>query len=288
MIIVTGANGKLGRGVVDGLLERVAPDQIVACVRDPGKAGALAGRGVAVRHGDFAAPNTLAAAFAGARQVLITSVDCFGAEARALHRTAIEAAATAGASRILYTSHMGARPDSAFADHCAAEDDLAASSTAFTSLRHGFYAESAFHLIGRGFEAGEIRAPEDGPVSWTARADLAQADAVVLALEGRLNGVSPPLTAMEAFTMADLAAIASEATGRTIKRTVVADAQWVDEQTAQGLPTHLAHALLAMYRAARRGELAATDPLLGTLLGRTPQTMRDVLMSTLGPRSHAA
>lgn len=284
MIVVTGGNGKLGRGVIDALLAGGAAGRVAACVRDPAQAGELAARGVQVRTADFGKPASLAAAFADAQQILITSVDQFGEAARQLHRNAIEAAARAGAGRILYTGHMGARPDSAFADHCAAEAVLAGTGTPFTALRHGFYAESAFHLIGRGFDTGEIRAPEDGPVSWTARSDLAAGDAAILALDGQHDGVTPPLTALEAFTMADLAAIASEATGRAIKRTVVPDTQWLDEQVAAGIPVHLAHALLAMYRSARRGELAETHPLLSTLLGRPPLTMRQVLIATLAPR----
>ena len=283
MIVVTGANGQLGRGVIDGLLSRMPADRIVASVRDAAKAAVLAEKGVQVRAGDFAKPDELAKAFKGASQVLVVSVDRLGEPGRRLHRTAIKAARAAGARRVLYTSHMGARADSVLNDHCAAEAVLAEAGAPFSSLRHGFYAESAFYLIGRGFEAGEIRAPEDGPVSWTARADLAEADAVVLAEEGRLDGVSPPLTAPEAFSMADLAAIASELTGREVRRVVVSDEDWRDAKVAEGAPAPMADALLAMFRAARRGDFAAVDPTLETLLGRRPQTMRDVLAATLKP-----
>jgi len=218
MIVVTGANGQLGRAVVQGLLTRLSADRIVASVRDPAKATELAERGAHVRAGDFAEPNRLAAAFAGATQVLVVSVDKLGEKALQLHHAAIEAAHAAGARRVLYTSHVGARGDSPFApapDHAATEAFLAEGGVPFTSLRHGFYAESALHLIGHGLQTGEIHAPEDGPVSWTTRADLAEADAILLAEEGRLDGITPPLTAPEAFTMADLAAIASELTGAT-------------------------------------------------------------------------
>ena len=281
MIVVTGAGGQLGRGVVEGLLTRVPAERIVASVRDPAGLAALARRGVQVRAGDFARPEALVAAFEGASQVLVVSVDQFGEEARRLHRAAIEAARAAGARRVLYTSHMGARPGSAFADHAAAEAVLAGTGAPFTSLRHGFYAESALHLIGRGFETGEIRAPEDGPVSWTARGDLAEADAAVLAAEGRLDGITPPLAAPEAFTMADIAAIASDLTGREIRRVVVPDDEWRDATLAQGVPAPFADALLGMYRSARAGELAATDGTLETLLGRRPRTMRGVLAAAL-------
>ncbi len=284
MIVVTGATGQLGRAVVEGLLTRLPADRIVASVRDPAKATALAERGVHVRAGDFAKPDNLAAAFAGAEQVLVVSVDKLGETALRLHHAAIEAARTAGARRVLYTSHMGARTDSPFApapDHAATEAFLAKGGAPFTSLRHGFYAESALHLIGHGLQAGEIRAPEDGPVSWTTRADLAEADAILLAEEGRLDGITPPLTATEAFTMADLAAIASELTGREIKRVNLPDDEWHDATVAQGAPAPMADMLLGMYRAARRGDFAAVDPTLEALLGRRPQTMRDVLAATL-------
>ena len=283
MIVVTGANGQLGRAVVDRLLPRRSASDIVATVRDPAKATALAQRGVAVRRGDFAEPDSLATAFAGASQVLVVSVDKLGERARRLHRAAIDAARAAGARRVLYTSHMGTHGDSVFVDHHATETILAEAGLPFTSLRHGFYAESALHLIGAGFDTGEIRVPEDGPVSWTARADLAEADAILLDEEGRLDGITPPLTAPEAFTMAELAAFASERIGRDIKHVVVPDGQWRDAKVAAGAPEPMADALLGMYRAARRGDFAATGPTLETLLGRRPQTMRDVLAGVLKP-----
>jgi uncharacterized protein YbjT (DUF2867 family) len=242
-------------------------------------------RGVRVRRGDFDDPATLAKAFDGAEQVLVVSVNQLGEPGRRLNRAAIEAAYAAGARRVLYTSHMGARVGSLFppaATHAATEAVLVETGKPFTSLRHGFYAESALHLIGRGWlEAGEIRVPEDGPVSWTARADLAEADAIVLAEEGRLDGITPPLTAPEAITMEDVAAVASDVAGREIRHVVVSDAQWRDTKIAQGVPAPMAEALLGMWRAARRGDFAATGPTLQTLLGRRPRTMRDVLAATL-------
>ncbi len=280
MIVVTGANGHLGRAVVERLLDLLPADRIVASVRDPAKATTLTQRGVHVRAGDFARPDGLTTAFAGAEQVLVVSPDQLGETGRRLSRTAIEVARVAGARRVLYTSHMGTHASSPFNDHAAIEAFLAETGMKFTSLRHGFYAESAFYLIGRGFETGEIRAPEDGPVSWTARADLAEADAIVLAEEGRLDGITPKLTAPEAFTMAALAAIASEMTGREIKRVIVSDEAWLEAKVAEGAPKPMAEILLGAYRAARRGDFAAVDPTLQTLLGRRPQTMRDVLAAT--------
>lgn len=279
MIVVTGATGHLGRGIVENLLGRIAASEIVASVRDPGKAAGLAAQGVAVRAGDFADAPSLEAVFRGADQVLIVSADKLGDEALNLHRNAIVAACAAGARRILYTSHMGARAGSPFlpADqHAGTEADLAASGVAYTSLRHGFYAESCLHMIGDGLRNGELRTPEDGLISWTARADLAEADAAILA-GGGWDGVTPPLTAGEAVTMAEIAAIASDLFGREVRHVTVTDEAWRDTKIAAGMPAIYADMLLGTFRAARHGDFAATDPALEALLGRAPKTIRDVL-----------
>ena len=284
MIVVTGATGQLGRGVVEALLARLPAGDIAVSVRDPAKSADVAERGVQVRRGDFADPTSLGAAFEGAEKVLLISVDKLGEEALRLHRDAIAAAKDAGARRILYTSHMGARHGSPFApadQHARTEDDLAASGLAFTALRHGFYAESCLQMIGDGLKAGELRVPADGPVSWTARADLAEADAAILAGNGATNGITPPLTAADAVTMADIAVIASEVSGREIRHVTVTDDAWRDARVAAGMPPFYAEMLLGTFRAARRGDFAAVDPTLGELLGRPPRGLRDVLAAFL-------
>jgi len=283
MIVVTGATGQLGRGVIDALLAHTPEASIVASVRNTAKADDLAGRGVAVRHGDFANSQSLAGAFAGADRLLLISVDKLGDEALRLHRRAIEAAGNAGVRQLLYTSHMGAQHGSLFApakQHARTEDDLAASGIPFTALRHGFYAESCLQMIGEGLALGELRVPEDGPVSWTARADLAEADAAIL-IDGRPNGITPPLTAAEAVSMAEIAAIASEVSGRTIRHVVISDAAWRDARIAAGMPEIYAEMLLGTFSAARRGDFAATDPTLERLIGRPPKSMREVLAAAL-------
>jgi hypothetical protein len=47
----------------------------------------------------------------------------------------------------------------------------------------------------------------------------------------------------------------------------------------------MARFLLGMYDAARQGFFAGVDPLLGTLLGRPPRTVRDLLAESATGRS---
>ncbi|WP_329048402.1 NAD(P)H-binding protein [Amycolatopsis sp. NBC_01488] len=280
MIVITGGSGKLGSQVVERLLRRVPAEQVGVSVREPGRATGLAERGVRVRRGDFADPDSLASAFEGATQVLVVSTDETGEEARRHHAAAIDAARDAGAKRVLYTSHQAAAGDSLFApmsDHAAAERHLAAAGPAFTALRNGFYAATVPLLLGQARETGELVAPADGPVSWTAHADLAEAAAVVLADEGRFDGPTPPLTAPVALDLEDVAGLLSGSTGRTIRRVVADDDEWVAGLTAHGVPEGQAAMLLGMFRAARRGEFATTGSDLEDLLGRPATPLRAIL-----------
>ena len=283
MIIVTGATGQLGRGIVERLLERVDAGQIGVSVRDPKKAEDLAARGVRVRRGDFDDAASLRDAFEGASQVLIVSSNAraSGGDPIAQHRTALAAACEVGARRVLYTSHMGASATSAFPpmhDHAATAPLLEAAGMPFTSLRHGFYAATAVEQVRRALASGELVAPEDGKVSWTAREDLAEADAIVLASEAtRFEGPTPALTGSEALDLADLAAIASDLTGRAIKRVTVSDDAYRASLAARGLPERIQDMTLGLFVASRQGEFARVDPALQALLGRAPQDMRQVL-----------
>jgi NAD(P)H dehydrogenase (quinone) len=279
MIVITGATGALNGATVEHLLKRIPADQIAVSVRDVAKAQHFADRGVRVRRGAYEDPAVLLDSFEGADQVLLVSSNDPGADGVSLLRAGIETAVAAGARRILYTSHQHTGLNSPFfpaRDHAATEALLADSGVAWTSLRNGFYAHSLDWLLGPWRETGVIATPSDGPVSWTDRADEAEAAAVILAGERHLDG-PVTLTASAAMTLDDIAAIASELTGREIRRVVVDDETWVAEQAAQGTPDLMARLLLGFFQAAREGRFAGVDPLLGDLLGRQPCTVRDLL-----------
>lgn len=284
MIIVTGATGKFGQAVVERLLNKLPATQIGVSVRKSEKAGSLSERGVRVRQGDFGNVASLHHAFEGASQVLIVSSDSSGEIAVGQHRNAIDAAKAVGASRILYTSHMGSNPTSPFSpmrDHAATEALLAASGVPFTSLRNGFYMSSALQLLGRALETGKLIAPEDGLVSWTAHSDLAEAAVIALMDEGSLSGITPPLTGPQKLNFADIAAIASELTGQEITRVLVPDHEWRAGLISRGVPESRGDLLVGIFAASRRGDFAAVDPTLERLLGRPPLNFRDVLAARI-------
>jgi len=283
MIIVTGASGQLGSAVLDHLLKRVPAEQVGVSARDPHKLGGLRERGVRVRQGDFGDPASLGDAFDGASTVLVVSANSTGGEAVRQHRNAIDAAVTAGAKRIVYTSHMGADPSSPFPpmpDHAATEEALRQAGVAFTVLRNGFYTATVPLLLRHALDTGELRVPQDGAVAWTTHADLAEAIAHILT-DGRFDGRTPPLTGPEAMDMARVAEIASRVTGRQIRRVVVPDEEYRRGLLSAGLPTPAADMLVGLFAASRRGDFGPADPALAGLLGRPATTVEDYLLTSL-------
>jgi uncharacterized protein YbjT (DUF2867 family) len=286
MIVVTGATGQLGRRIVEAVAARMGAGHVVASARDPDKARDLAALGVDVRHGDYEDPGSLSGAFAGASQVLLVSSNAraTGGDTLAQHRRAIEAARQAGVGRVLYTSHMAASPDSQFPparDHAATEAMLAESGLRWTALRHGFYAMSGLAMLGEGPRSGTVETPADGPVAWTVHDDLAEADAAILAEEGRFDGPTPPLTGPQALDFAALTGIASDLLGRPVERRVVPDEDMPARVAARGLPPRAAEMIMGYFHAARAGEFATVDPTLKRLIGREPMEMREVMREGL-------
>ena len=82
-------------------------------------------------------------------------------------------------------------------------------------------------------------------------------------------------------TPAGVAALLSDLTGRSITRVVLDDAEWAAGLVARGVPAPTADFSLGIFRAARRGEFAATDPALEQLIGRPATPLRDVLAAVV-------
>jgi NAD(P)H dehydrogenase (quinone) len=284
MIVVTGATGRLGGLTLDRLLERVPADQLGASVRTPEKAARYAEQGVRVRAGDYTDPDAMTRSLEGASTVLLVSGSTFGPEVVRQHGLAIEAAQRAGVERVVYTSHQCAAPGTRFAagqDHAATEELLADSGLAWTSLRDGFHASSTGFWLAMARD-GVLRLPEDGPVSWTDHADLAEAAAALLVTDRPVDGPTRPLTGPEALDAAAVAARATELTGTAYRREVVGDEEFVAGLVAHGTPQHLADALLTMFLASRAGEFDVVDDYLPTLIGRPATPVDGVLSASAG------
>lgn len=274
MIVITGATGALNGATVNHLLSRIPANRIGISVRNVDRAQHYADRGVRVRYGSYDDPGALRDSFADAEQVLIVSSSDYGADVVSQHRRAIEAAVDAGAKHVLYTSTTGAAADCPYAPlaiHAATEDILAATGVAWTALRNGFYGNLNLFL-GPWQQNGSIEMPADGPIPWVDRNDAAEAAAEILARGHAYDGPID-LSPSDSVTLADFARFATDLGGKLIKRIVVEDEQWIENQVGKGVPEAVARFTLSLLQASRTGYFAqGRKTLLSDLLGRNPRS----------------
>jgi NAD(P)H dehydrogenase (quinone) len=270
MIVVTGATGKLGRLVVEGLLQRNVPaQQIVVAVRNPEKAADLTARGVKARRADYGRPETLPAALEGADKVLLVSSSEVG-QRLAQHRAVVDAARKAGVRLLAYTSVLRA-PTSRLAlaaEHKGTEEAIRASGLPFVFLRNGWYIENYTENLGPALAHGAlVGSAGQGRVAAAARADYAAAAVAVLTGAGH-EGKAYELAGDAPFTMSELAAEVSRAAGRTIVYKDLPPEQYRAVLTGAGIPGPYADLLVDSDLGVARGELDDSTGDLRRLIGR--------------------
>jgi NAD(P)H dehydrogenase (quinone) len=284
MLMVTGVNGNLGGLVAGNLLKMVGASGFVAGTRSPDSpfAEALAASGVEVRRCDFDDPSTLGAAFKGVRTALIISTYADNAVRPRQNLNAIEAADRAGVMRLVYTSFLNAGPD-ALAEHgklvhWPTEQAMKASGMAFTILRHALYADIMLNDIEETLRTGVLRrAGGAAPCAYIAREDLGLSAATVMASEGHTNRIYNE-TMAETCTGEEIAALMSDAFGRTIRYEPVPADEWPQYMSDHwGLPLELAKSSLGTMRAIEAGQFDVTSGDYEAITGRPPQTMAQFL-----------
>ena len=282
MILVTGATGQLGRLVIEGLLEKVPAQQVIAAVRDPDKAAAWAARGVQVRQADYGRPETLAAAFKGAQQVLLISSSEVG-QRLAQHRAVVDAARAAGARLLVYTSILHADTSRlALADeHLATERLIRASGIPFVLLRNGWYTENYTDQIPSVLQHGAlVGSSGEGRISAASRADYAAAAVAVLTGSGHENKVYE-LAGDGGFTLSEFAAELSRQTGKKLPYRDVPAEQYEGVLTGAGVPAPLARMLVDSHVGSARGELSDSSGALHRLIGRATTPLASSIAQAL-------
>jgi uncharacterized protein YbjT (DUF2867 family) len=279
-VAVTGATGQLGGAVAAALSGAGLAQRLL--VRSPARAPALPGAEIVVAG--YADGDAARAALTGIDTVFMVS----GAEEPgrlAAHRTFIDAAAAAGVTRIVYTSFLGAAPDATFTlarDHWHTEQHIRSSGRRFTFLRDNFYADQFLLFAG---DDGVLLGPGgDGRVSAVARRDVADVAVAVLlaALHGPADG-SPhdghtyDLTGPEALSLAEVARIITEVTGRPMRYEPETLAHAYASRATYGAPDWQVEAWVSTYTAIARGELSRVSGDVERVSGHPATSLRQLL-----------
>lgn len=279
-VAVTGATGHIGRLVASAMQDSGANLRLV--VRDPSRLiPGIHAEVVAASYGD--GPS--------ARQAL-DGVDLLfmvsGAESvdrLAQHRTFVQAAADAGVRHVVYTSFLGAAPDSTFTlarDHWHTEQYLRSSGMAWTFLRDSLYLDL---LASFADEDGVIRGPADeGRFGGVARGDVARMATTVLRQPEAHDGATYDLTGPEAITLDEAAAIITRVTGREYRFENETLEEAYASRAPYNAPPWQLDAWVSTYVAIARGELSAVTHDVERLTGRRPLSLAEVLADAPGER----
>lgn len=289
MIAITGANGQLGRLVIQSI-QRIAPgERIIAAVRSPARAQDLTSPTVEIREADYDRPETLAKAFTGVdKLLLISSNDLVTREAQ--HKAAIDAAKAAGVKLIVYTSilHTDTSPLNLTIEHRITEEQIKASGIPYVLLRNGWYTENETAALPAVLaNSAFIGSSGDGRISFAARADYAEAATRVLTSEGHA-GKTYELAGDEAVSIKDFADGVARIVGKPIAYVNLPQADYASALLGAGLPAPLANMLADSSAKSEDGALFDDSRTLSRLIGRPTTPVRDTLAAALKAHAVAA
>ncbi|MBW9055299.1 SDR family oxidoreductase [Rhizobium mesosinicum] len=282
-ILVTGAAGQLGQRVIHHLIEsyKVAPANIVAATRSPEKLATLAAKGVITRKANFDDAASLEAAFAGVDRLLIISTDALDTPGKRLiqHKAAVAAAVKAKVKHITYTSMPA--PDNSLVtfapDHLGTENAIKESGIPYAIVRDAWYHDNYMHSMPHNLQAGKwFTSAGDGKISTISRDDCALAIASVLAA-GTTGTYT--LTGKQSLTPKEIAAIATEATGKPLEVVPVSDEQLGQGIRGAGLPGFVADMLVSADANIRAGKFDIVTDDFTKLTGKQPQSLKDYFIA---------
>lgn len=281
MIAVTGANGQLGRLVLEHLA-RLTDAPILALVRSPEKAQDLSSGQISVRKADYDDPSSLPAALQGADTLLLISGSEVGKRVPQ-HKAVVEAAAAAGVGFIAYTSILNLPTSSLILakEHAATEKLIEDSGLPHVFLRNGWYLENFSGTITAALAHGTVAgASGDGKFAAAPRADYAQAAAHIL-VSGDKTSRALELAGHPAFTLSDLAAELSRQSGKQIPFANLPEETYADILVQAGLPEGFARVLADSDRGAAEGELFNASRHLEEIIGHPTGSLTEFVAHAL-------
>lgn len=284
VVLITGAGGNLGGIAAETALAHGGA-HVIAASRHPDKLAHLAAKGAELRRADFDDPASLEAAFKGVERLLLVSTDNLEEPGLRLrqHRAAIAAAKAAGVRHIVYTSAPATAPGKAVMDdHFWTEQALAASGLGFTVLRNHIYADLLLGALPQAIASGAyVTATGAGARNYVTRADAARAAAGALVADFEGQRVLD-VTGSVPLTGAEIAALATEISGKPVSHVPVSTADFLAGALQGGLPRGLAEALAQFDIDAAEGYHAIRTNVVEALTGKAPQSVADFLRAHAG------
>ncbi|KXJ61901.1 MAG: NAD(P)-dependent oxidoreductase [Alteromonas sp. Nap_26] len=283
MIAVTGANGQLGRKVVQTLLKTEAPENIIAIVRNASNAQVLRASGVIVREADYDKPETLVQALIDVDKLLLISSSEVG-KRNAQHKAVIDAALENKVSLLVYTSLLkaGNSPLLLANEHAQTEAYLKEVNAPYVILRNGWYTENysdnVNHILATKTVIG---AAKQGIISSASRQDYADAAVCILTDANSHIGETYELAGDKGFSLKGFAEEISNLTSTSLNLVDMDAKDYCQALTDAGLPEGMATAISDAELHAGSGWLHDDSQTLSRLIGRPTTPLKESLIASL-------
>lgn len=287
-IIVTGATGNLGGGIVRHLLEKgVVADNIAVLVRYQESGEKLKNLGVTIKIGDYDDPDSLKSAFEGIDKLMFVSSPDFDNTLRIRqHASVVEAARNAKVSQIVYTGIAYAEEMNVVGlenVHLATEYMIKTTGIPYTFVRNAFYLENIMgEVIKKAISTGElVTAAADGKFNFVLRDDLALAAATVLAEDGHENKTYN-LANSSSVSFDEYANIISKVYSKEVKHINLAPDEAIKKLISIGeIEAVAGFNVYGMYVPIANGQFSKVSNDLEDLIKRKTTSIEDVLKSQL-------
>lgn len=272
MILVVGANGRVGGGVVDVLRSRGTTPRVL--VRDREAAVTRFGDAVEIAVGDLADRTAVAGAMSDVEAVFLCSP--VHPDQVSLQRSVVNEAAARGAFIVKLSglgTFAGSYVDSG-AWHAATEAEIRASGTGFTFLHPYFFMQNLLFMVPGARKDHVIRSGVgDAALAMVAVEDIAEVAAALLLDPSLAPGQTLPLTEGRARTYSEVAELFAGLLDAPVRYATQTLEQVEQSLSRSGQPDWHIRILLQFNRAFREGLGSEVSPAVGNILGRAPTTL---------------
>ena len=275
MILVTGATGLIGGEVLRRLSQAAVPAR--ALTRDMKKAQTMPG--VTWVAGDLGKPETLPAAFEGAKTLFLLTH--YLEDMVELQHNAIAAARAAGVTHVVKVSAFAASDHSKAPIgrwHYHVEKELQESGLGWTMLRPHHFMQNLLAQAEYVKEEGAIYSPSgDGKIPYVDGRDVGAVAVVTLTTPGHI-GKKYVLTGSEAMSYRQAAEIIAAVIGKPVRFVDESPEQARARRVREGVPPAVIESVLAIGAYQRAGGKTVTiTSTIADLTGRPPKTVAELV-----------
>lgn len=279
-ILVTGANGTIGKAVISSLTEK--GESFVAAVRDLDKAKSQFPAGTEIVQFDFADSATFAAATAGVDRVfllgppLVLNLD-------ELLTPFIDYLKQKSILRVVYVSALGLDLVPELPFHTRVVEKLTRDGFDLTVMKPSFFAQNfntyeRDNILQRGVT---FVVAGTGKVGFVDAHDIGRSIAAVLTSDGHA-GKDYTLTGPESHSHTEAAQLLSEITGKAIVYPQPSADDYRGALAAAGAPAFVADYMINVYSIIANHNADVVTDHVERLTGRIPTPLREVLQRDFG------